>query len=83
MKRSSLSLCHFRFFDESLDSSETPTLESCVIDFFPNAYDSMAIFVDTAASKCWFGKPSTSTGAITLNGSSWTVYVKESMLYTN
>ena len=38
----------------------------------------MAIFADTAASKCWFGKPSTSTGAITLSGSSWTVYVKDS-----
>ena len=55
-----------------------PTLSSCILEFYANAYDSMAIFVDEAANKCWFGLPSTTTGSFALSGSSWRVYIKDS-----
>ena len=67
-----------RFFGVSFDSTETPpTLLSCIIEFFANAYDSATIYVDTAGNKCWFGTPSTSTGSIPLSGTEWRVHVKE------
>ena len=68
-----------RFFGVSFDSWETPpTLSSCIIEFFANAYDSATIYVDIAGNKCWFGTPSTSTGSIPLSGTEWRVHVKES-----
>ena len=72
----------FRFFAEGLDSSGTASLDACVREFHLNLFGYLALFVDDT-NKCWFGNPSTSTGAVSLTGSSWTVYIKEGKLGWN
>ena len=68
-----------RFFSVGYDSATAPpTISSCIAEFFASSYDSMAIFPDTAANKCWFGMPAATTGSFAPAGSSWSVYVKDS-----
>ena len=51
-------------------------------EFHLNLFGYLALFVDDT-NKCWFGNPSTSTGAVSLTGNSWTVYIKEGKLGWN
>ena len=70
-------MCYlFRFFAGGLVSSTTASFEECVREFHMDLFGYLALFIDDT-NKCWFGDPSTSTGGISLAGSSWTVYIKE------
>ena len=68
-----------RFFYESYDSSATASLQSCVKEYYLNSLPAFAIFPDDSTNKCWFGSPSVLSGSFPLSGSSWTVFVKQSM----
>ena len=65
-----------RFFNKD-QSLSTPTLDSCVAEFYFLSLQSFNIFADTTANKCWFGSPHWTGGTFVPPADPSTVYIKQ------
>ena len=69
---------HFSFINESKSSSASVgTIEDCCGEFYMSCQSNHLVFVDSAANECHFGMATTTSGNISLTGTTWTVYMKE------
>ena len=69
-------LTYLRYFDKDR-SHGSPTVESCVAQFYFLSLQSYNLFADTDTNKCWFGSPHYTSGNFVPSGGPWTVYIKQ------
>ncbi len=73
-----LNITFYRFIHTTLTApSAVTTAEDCVNAFLFDAIAAEMIVPE--GSKCHFGSSSTTTGSVTPTGSSWNIYIKQSM----
>ena len=68
----------FSYISETkLSITNAGTIEECCGEFYLSCQSNQLVYVDSTANHCHFGMASTTSGNISLSGTTWTVYIKQ------